>query len=359
MDLENLRPALQVGQTKLDLPVQASRTQQRRVQRIRPVGCHQHFDVSPRVESIQLVHNLKHGSLHLVVPALIIPARPADRVHLVEENDARLLRPRHLKQLTHHPRTLSDVFLNQLTSDHTDEARVRAVRDGPRQQRLASPRRTVQQDSLRWVDTKLDKLLRMQHGDLDHLPHLFNLLLAPANVAVGDVRFLLDGHHRDRRVDFRRQRNLDLILLPIHADPHPLLDVRWCNLVPQAYHELCNLLDVDQVLGVFRIRIDDLRAPTHLQRLLLLHHLFVGHKIPPRRMGEARVRLFDAREFVHLLRQRFDLHLQILDLRRVRPGAVRLHDADVLLGEGLDGLVVIVSLLRRVGFRRNRHDCWF
>ncbi len=42
-----------------------------------------HLDVTPAVEAVQLVHNLKHGALDLVVPAApVIKPRATDRVHL-------------------------------------------------------------------------------------------------------------------------------------------------------------------------------------------------------------------------------------------------------------------------------------
>lgn len=58
---------LQVRQAELDLPVQTSGSHQGRVQGVRSVGGHQHFDVASRVEAIQLVDELQHSPLDLVV----------------------------------------------------------------------------------------------------------------------------------------------------------------------------------------------------------------------------------------------------------------------------------------------------
>lgn len=58
---------LKVRQAELDLPIQTSGPHQGRVQRVRPVGGHQHFDVASRVETIQLIDELQHGPLDLVV----------------------------------------------------------------------------------------------------------------------------------------------------------------------------------------------------------------------------------------------------------------------------------------------------
>lgn len=58
---------LQVGQAELDLPVQTSRSHQGRVQCVRSVGGHQHLDVASRVEAIELVDELQHSPLDLIV----------------------------------------------------------------------------------------------------------------------------------------------------------------------------------------------------------------------------------------------------------------------------------------------------
>lgn len=60
---------LQVRQAEFDLPVQTTRSHEGRVQGVRSVGGHQHFDVTTWVEAIQLVDELQHCSLNLVVSA--------------------------------------------------------------------------------------------------------------------------------------------------------------------------------------------------------------------------------------------------------------------------------------------------
>ena len=95
-----------------------------------PVCGHQHFNVSSRIETIQLVDELQHCSLHLVVATgTIVKPSTTDSVDFVEENDARLLTPRHLEELTDHPRTLTDVFLHELRTNDTNECSICAVGD--------------------------------------------------------------------------------------------------------------------------------------------------------------------------------------------------------------------------------------
>ena len=88
----------------------------------------------------------------------------------------------------------------------------------------------------------------MQHRQLHHLPHLLDLLLAAADVRVGDVRLLLHRHHRHARVDLRRQGHLDLVFRSVDADAHPLLDVGRGDLVAESDDEL-RILFLVEVAG--------------------------------------------------------------------------------------------------------------
>lgn len=60
---------LQVRQAKLDLAVQTAWSHEGRVQGVWPVGGHQHLDVATRVEAVQLVDELQHCPLDLIVTA--------------------------------------------------------------------------------------------------------------------------------------------------------------------------------------------------------------------------------------------------------------------------------------------------
>lgn len=53
-------------------------------------------------------------------------------------------------------------------------------------------------------------------------------------------------------------------------DPHSLLDVGWGDLIAQIHHELCKLLDVNDVLWVLRVGIDDLGAPGTVKNITFL-----------------------------------------------------------------------------------------
>lgn len=59
------------------LSVQTSRAQQRGVQRIWAIRRHEHFNVPPGVETVELGDDLEHGALHLIVPPAVVPSCPA------------------------------------------------------------------------------------------------------------------------------------------------------------------------------------------------------------------------------------------------------------------------------------------
>mmetsp|Transcript_5780 Transcript_5780/g.18390 ORF Transcript_5780/g.18390 Transcript_5780/m.18390 type:complete len:251 (+) Transcript_5780:1044-1796(+) len=249
-------------------------------------------------------------------------SRPTNGIHLVKEDDARLLGPRHLKQLPHHARALADVLLHQLRTDHTDEAGVRAVRYRTRRQRLARPRRAVQQHALGRIDPQVDEPLRVKQREFQHLAQLLKRLACTAHVVIRHIRLLLHRHHGHRGVDTRWQRNLDGILCAVHAHAHALLDVGWRHLLTKRDHELGDRLECDHVLGFLGARVDDLGAPCHLQWLLFLQHLLVRDQIPRRRRRQPRVGLLHADELDNPLLDFINVLLDALDGRRVRPLSV-------------------------------------
>jgi hypothetical protein len=61
-----------------------------------------HLDLVRGLKAIQLVQKLEHGALHFAVPAstAVVHSRGADAVHLVHEDDAWSVFPRHHKELS-------------------------------------------------------------------------------------------------------------------------------------------------------------------------------------------------------------------------------------------------------------------
>jgi hypothetical protein len=60
---------LDVRQRELDLSIDSSRSNERRVERLDLVGGHDDFDVASSVEPVELVEEFEHGSLDLSLAA--------------------------------------------------------------------------------------------------------------------------------------------------------------------------------------------------------------------------------------------------------------------------------------------------
>ncbi len=57
-------------------------------------------------------------------------------------------------------------------------------------------------------------------------------------------------HHRDGWIDLGRQGNVNLIFVPIDADPHSFFDISGGNLISQVDNKLGKLFHIDYVLWV-------------------------------------------------------------------------------------------------------------
>ncbi|KAF3859637.1 hypothetical protein F7725_022036, partial [Dissostichus mawsoni] len=131
-----------VRQAELDLPVQTSGSHQRWVQGVRPVGGHQNLDVSSRIEAVQLVDELQHRPLDLVVSSGAV-----------------------------------------LGADDSDEAGVGPVGHGSGTKSLSGAGGPEQKHTFRGLDTQIDKPLGLQ-GGLHHFSQLLNLLLTSTDITV-------------------------------------------------------------------------------------------------------------------------------------------------------------------------------
>jgi hypothetical protein len=90
MDLEDLHAALDVRARHHDLAVEAARAQQCGIEHVGPVGRRDDDDAFVRLEAVHLDQQLVERLLALVIlVAQARAARTADRVDLVDEDDAR------------------------------------------------------------------------------------------------------------------------------------------------------------------------------------------------------------------------------------------------------------------------------
>ena len=101
--LENRGAAGAVGTLDHDAAVEAARSQQRLVEHVGAVGGGQDDDAFAGVEAVHLGQDLVQRLLALVVSAELraAPARAADGVQFVDEDDRRRRLPRLLEQVAH------------------------------------------------------------------------------------------------------------------------------------------------------------------------------------------------------------------------------------------------------------------
>jgi hypothetical protein len=188
--LEDGGPPGPVGRLNRDPAVEAARAEKRLVEHVGPVGRADHDHARGGVEAVHLGQDLVQRLLALVVAAAEARdarrSRAADRVELVDEHDRGrgLLRLR--EEITHPRRPDSDDRLDELGGRHREERDVRFPRDGPRQQRLARPRRPREQDTVRDAAAQLAVLVGMAQ-EVDHLGQLRLRLLDPGNVGERDL----------------------------------------------------------------------------------------------------------------------------------------------------------------------------
>ena len=218
--------------------------------------------------------------------ALVIAVLGAVGGYFIEEDDACLLRPGHLEELADHPSALADVLLYKLATDDANEGGVGSVGDSSSAESLAGTGGTVEKGTLWRVDAEVDKPLRGEQGHLDDFPQLLYLLLATTHIAIRDIGLLLHGHHGDAGVNLGRQRQHDLVLVAVDTDAHALFDVGRADAVAELDDELCDLLDVNNVLllrFVALLVFDYLRTSCYLEGLFFRHSLTIGGHVPQMR----------------------------------------------------------------------------
>ena len=151
MDAQDLGAPVLVGRLHGDPPVEAPRPQERRVENLGPVSRTEDDHVRVGLEPVHLGEDLVERLLALVVSAAqaayVARTRPADGVELVDEHDRRRRLLRLFEEVAYARRSDADDGLHELGRREREERRVRLPGHGARQQRLAGPRRPVEQDA--------------------------------------------------------------------------------------------------------------------------------------------------------------------------------------------------------------------
>ncbi len=183
--LENLQAALHVGAVDRDLPVEAARAQERRVEDVRAVRGGDQDDAALHVEPVHLDEQLVERLLALVVTAAHAgAAMAADGVDLVDEDDRRGVRLGLLEEVTHAGGADTDEHLDEVGTGDRVERDARLAGDGAGEQRLARTGRAVEQDALGDLGADGLELRRLLEELLD-LVELLDGLVGPRHVGEG------------------------------------------------------------------------------------------------------------------------------------------------------------------------------
>ena len=120
------------------MPVEPARPEQRGVEDVRAVRGGDEDDALVRLEAVHLDEELVQGLLALVVTAAEAGAAvPADRVDLVDEDDAGRILLALLEQVAHAAGADAHEHLHEVGAGDAEERHARLARDGLGEQRLA------------------------------------------------------------------------------------------------------------------------------------------------------------------------------------------------------------------------------
>ena len=202
MHLQDLLAPDAVRPVDEDLPVEATRPQQGRIENLGSVGCGNQDDPGGRVEPVHLHEQLVQRLFLLVVTAEPRngAAGAAQRVQLVDEDDAGRLGAGLLEQVAHAGGAHADEHLHEFRPGDGEERYHGLTGNRLGEERLARARRTDQQDPLRHPSAEPSVLLRVLE-ERDHLLQLGLRLVDSRDVREGDLRVRLDVHPGLRLAD--------------------------------------------------------------------------------------------------------------------------------------------------------------
>ncbi len=187
VDLQNVLAPLDVGIADVDLAVEAAGAQQRGIENVRAVGRRENDHALVRAEAVHLHKELVERLLALVVAAAEAGAAlTADRVDLVDENDAGSGLLGLLKEVAHAARADADVHLHKVRAGDGEELHARLARDRAGEQRLARARRSDEQHALGDARADIDEALRIAQ-EVHDLAQFLLLLVRAGDVGKGGL----------------------------------------------------------------------------------------------------------------------------------------------------------------------------
>ena len=185
--LQDLLAAHDVRVRHDHLPVEAARAQQRRVEHVGPVGGGDQDDAFVGLEAVHLDQQLVERLLALVIAAAEAgAAMAADRVDLVDEDDAGRVLLGLLEHVAHAARADADEHLDEVGARDREERHVGFAGDGARNQRLAGAGRADQQHAARDLAAEALELSGIAQ-EVDDLLQILLGLVHARDVLEGDA----------------------------------------------------------------------------------------------------------------------------------------------------------------------------
>ena len=187
VDPEDLLSALDVGHADDDLAVKTAGTQQRRVEDVRTVGRRQDDDAGVLLKAVHLDEQLVEGLLSFVVAAAkSCAALSADRIDLIDEDDAGRILLGLVKEVADTARTDADEHLDELGAADGKERHAGFSGGRLRNVCLTCTGAAYQQNALGDPGAEAGKPLRVTE-ELDDLAELFLFFVKPGNILEGDL----------------------------------------------------------------------------------------------------------------------------------------------------------------------------
>src|SRR5215203_4961648 len=151
-----------VGEPDLDLMVEAARTPECRIERAWSIGGGYDADSAEIIEPVHEGEELgDEGSLEALAHHV---ARRGEGVYLIEEDDRRRFGAGFVEDRAQLRLALAPELVEDLRPRDGHEVGAALVGNCPRQERLARPRRPVEQDSLVRPDVELAEDLGVRYG---------------------------------------------------------------------------------------------------------------------------------------------------------------------------------------------------
>src|SRR5713226_495973 len=204
MHAQNFFAAFYVRQIDGDLSIETSGPQQRRIENIGSVRRRNDNHAFLRVEAIHLdEQRIERLFAFIVSAADAVAAMASNRVDFIDENDAGRGFFALLEHVAHARRADSDKHLDEIRTADREKRYVGFARDGARDQRFASARRSDEQNAFRNSSTEFLKLFRIAQK-FDQLLHFIFRFLDTGNVAESNFVFITREHARFRFAEIER-----------------------------------------------------------------------------------------------------------------------------------------------------------